>query len=167
MTEAFAGSMVTVIPIILVAAAVEIQQTYTKVADDIDHLINTYHSEGPDAALSVVDRRTETPSRSVIVVMALLTASHLVAEAYLILWLAATGHPAHPWGAWFVSITGIIGFSLVAIVALLRPFLRIWKNFPALFAIGHAFAVEWEEKSWNEQERLQDEETARPSDPSA
>ncbi|MGW4393569.1 hypothetical protein [Streptomyces sp. NPDC004685] len=166
MTDSFAGAMVTVIPIILVAATVEIQQTYTKVADGLDHFINTYHSEGNEAALAIMDRRTSMPARSVIVVMILLTASHLAAEGYLILWLAASGHPAHPWGAWLVTITGILGFSLVAIVAVLGPFLRIWRSYPALLSIGHAFAVEWVEESFEEQERQQDERAGRGSDPS-
>ncbi|MFD7184962.1 hypothetical protein ACFV90_33825 [Streptomyces sp. NPDC059904] len=140
MTESFAGAMVTVIPIILVAAGIETQQNFNKLADRMDEIRIALLEEGVEAAEKAARSRGTgfAGMPTVLGVMAVLFLSHVFVEFYLIFWLASTTRPANPGAALTVAITGFLGFALVGGAGVLGPLFRVKKNFSDLFRLAEA-----------------------------
>ncbi|MFF2475094.1 hypothetical protein [Streptomyces sp. NPDC058066] len=121
MTEEFAGAMVTVIPVILLVAAVEFITTIRQVEQWLDAAV-----EDPAAP----PRSPHITNVLLSLVWCGIAVAHIAAEVDLIKWLASVKRPADPGMARFVTEVAVIGFwSIVATAVFLAAimFLRLWR----------------------------------------
>ncbi|MEU8528370.1 MULTISPECIES: hypothetical protein [Streptomyces] len=129
MSTEFAAAMVTVIPVTLLLGGVEIntlQARRRQEAETIQGLIEAAAdrilarlaaSESPDQRdLSIVSRkgRHDFHEYTVLQMMwGIYTVAGILAEMYLVMWLALAEGPKTPWAANAVAWIGVYGFFLV------------------------------------------------------
>ncbi|MGA5285436.1 hypothetical protein ACPCSK_34430 [Streptomyces griseoincarnatus] len=123
MTEEFASAMVTVIPIILLAASVEVSSLVNRQGALQDELLRQLQQQidakrrGEEAApLRVTDTGpTGCSGTALALFWFLLSGAHVIAEYQLIMWLAGTERGDHPLMAKSIAFIGIIGFAAVLV----------------------------------------------------
>ncbi|MFE5681704.1 hypothetical protein [Streptomyces sp. NPDC056512] len=128
MTESFATAMVTVIPIILLVAVVEVQQRGRLTVETLTRLRLAVEAERggdpTDATAVLREARMSKPPALATFLWGVLCAAHVVAELILIFWLAGSERPPGTWQASFVAYTAAVGFVLVILVAVLSPYFQ-------------------------------------------
>ncbi len=121
MTEEFASAMVTVIPIVLVAASLEMTALTKNSRDNgrrcREAVLAAIRSGTPEPA--GVSRRRKAASVIVLSGWYWSVILHVVAEVLRIRWLADSKRAAAPQTAQFVQAVGIFGFVWVLIAGLI------------------------------------------------
>lgn len=134
MTESFAGAMVTVIPIILLVAVVEVQQRGRLTVETLTKLRLAQETSEPGAGTAaLLEARMRKPPMWAPFLWGTLSAAHVVAEAMLIFWLAGSERSPGTWQAPFVAYTAAVGFVVVILTAVLSPYsqaMRIRREAP-------------------------------------
>jgi hypothetical protein len=124
MTEEFASAMVTVIPVILLVAVVEFNEGEKRAAEAARSLALEAQASGVEAGRvvrKVMNSRVLRRIKNVQSAWYAVLTFHVLAEGYLILWLADDHRPASPGYAWFVVLTACAGFLMtLASVVLTR-----------------------------------------------
>ncbi|MGW5449951.1 hypothetical protein [Streptomyces asiaticus] len=152
MTEEFASAMVTVIPIVLVAASLEMTALTKNSRDNgrrrREAVLAAIRSGTPEPA--GVSRRRKAASVLVLSGWYWSVILHVVAEVLLIRWLADSKRAADPQTAQFVQAVGIFGFVWVLIAGFIVTSVynserklerRLWKDEIARERAARAAAV--------------------------
>ncbi|MEU5239745.1 hypothetical protein ACH4UR_25175 [Streptomyces lydicus] len=120
MTDGFASAMVTVIPVIMLAASVGMNNGIKLLTKHIERDIQRV-----EAGERVADDWESIARSCMALVWILLTAVNVYAEYRLIFWLAANDRPKSPALTQFVAYTGAVGFAIVVVLGLMP----IWVTY--------------------------------------
>ncbi|MBV1940843.1 hypothetical protein KUF83_30375 [Streptomyces sp. BV286] len=113
MTEEYAGTMSTVIPVIMLAGAVEVAVLNQKWQQGSHLLLRAFTGEGPEITRD--ERESMRGMFMLGIVWIGLCVASFVAETGLILWLVGDERSPSPILALFTAWVSILGFSVVTL----------------------------------------------------
>ncbi|MEK0100257.1 hypothetical protein ACFC18_44100 [Streptomyces sp. NPDC056121] len=116
MTEEFASAMVTVIPVVLLVATVEYHELSRRVSEETKSRVAEAveaGTDGPQVVRDVLNSPLIKGLKNVQAAWYGVLTLHVLAEMYLIFWLADDKRPGDPPFALYVASIGCLGFLMV------------------------------------------------------
>ncbi|MFJ5730943.1 hypothetical protein [Streptomyces paradoxus] len=149
MTDDYASTMVTVIPVVLVVATVEFHALVKR-------------EPGPSAREGLTGRLAW--DTVLLVMWNGLIVSHAVVEIKLIMWLATTERPESPELAWAVAFVAWLGLVCVAVLTALLTLGAVIRIHVAMF-MGFVRDTRWVPKAGDQPTTRRPRPRLRPSNP--